>query len=121
MKTEGTLSRTIAIIMPGSDLSQRPAPPARRSIWPRMVSSTVSVMASREASDDRMPSCPIAMPSVTVMVVNSRGVPLACFTPIFTDCAWRLSAMLQGRGLVPAGGDTDEGLVDLLVAQAHRV
>jgi hypothetical protein len=53
-------------------------------------------MASREASDERIPSCPMAIPSVTVIVVNSRGVPLACFTPSFTACAWRLSAMLQG-------------------------
>ena len=61
-----------------------------------MVSSTVSAMASREASDERMPSWPMAMPSVTVMVVNSRGVPSADFTPIFTACACRFSAMLQG-------------------------
>ena len=43
-----------------------------------------------------MPWWPIAMPSVTVMVVNSRGVPPASVTPFFTDCAWRDSAMLQG-------------------------
>ncbi len=61
-----------------------------------MVSSTVSAMASREASDERMPSWPMAMPSVTVMVVNSRGVPSACLTPSFTACAWRFSEMLQG-------------------------
>ena len=36
------------------------------------------------------------MPSVTVMVVNSRGVPPASATPFLTDCACRLSAMLQG-------------------------
>ena len=61
-----------------------------------MVSSTLSAIASRLTSDERMPSWPMAMPSVTVMVVNSRGVPIACFTPSFTACAWRLSAMLQG-------------------------
>ena len=53
-------------------------------------------MASREASEDFMPWWPMAMPSVTVMVVNSRGVPRPCFTPTFTLCAWRDSAMLQG-------------------------
>ncbi len=61
-----------------------------------MVSSTVSAMASRLASEDFIPSWPIAMPSVTVMVVNSRGVPSAAFTPSFTAWAWRFSAMLQG-------------------------
>ncbi|MCP1916108.1 hypothetical protein J2R96_008588 [Bradyrhizobium elkanii] len=43
-----------------------------------------------------MPSWPIAMPSVTVMVQNSRGVPPAEATPFFTACAWRISEMLQG-------------------------
>ncbi|MBP2426823.1 hypothetical protein J2R87_003757 [Bradyrhizobium elkanii] len=43
-----------------------------------------------------MPSWPIAMPSVTVMVQNSRGVPPAEATPFFTACAWRISEMLHG-------------------------
>ncbi len=53
-------------------------------------------MTSREGSEDFMPSWPMAMPSVTVMVQNSRGVPLAAATPCFTACAWRISEMLQG-------------------------
>ncbi len=53
-------------------------------------------MASRLASEERIPSCPMAMPSVTVMVVNSRGVPPPFLTPSFTTWAWRFSAMLQG-------------------------
>ncbi len=43
-----------------------------------------------------MPSCPMAIPSVTVMVQNSRGVPPAAATPFFTAWAWRISAMLHG-------------------------
>ena len=61
-----------------------------------MVSSTVSAIASREGSEARMPAWPMAMPSVTVMVQNSRGVPRAAATPFFTACAWRIRAMLQG-------------------------
>ena len=53
-------------------------------------------MASREASEDFIAWWPMAMPSVTVMVVNSRGVPPPALTPCFTLCAWRESAMLQG-------------------------
>ncbi len=53
-------------------------------------------MRSRLTSEDFMPWWPMAMPSVTVMVQNSRGVPAAAFTPRFTDWAWRDSAMLQG-------------------------
>ena len=53
-------------------------------------------MTSRDASEDFIPWWPMAMPSVTVMVVNSRGVPCAAATPFFTACAWRDSEMLQG-------------------------
>jgi hypothetical protein len=53
-------------------------------------------MTSREASDDFMPACPMAMPSVTVMVVNSRGVPRLAATPFLTACAWRPSEILHG-------------------------
>ena len=61
-----------------------------------MVSSTESAITSRETSEDFIPSWPIAIPSVTVMVQNSRGVPPASFAPRLADCAWRISAMLQG-------------------------
>ena len=61
-----------------------------------MVSSIESAITSRETSDDFMPWWPMAMPSVTVMVQNSRGVPPAASTPFLADCAWRISAMLQG-------------------------
>ena len=56
-------------------------------------------MTSRLTSDDFMPSCPIAMPSVTVIVVNSRGVPPPAATPFFATCAWRASEMLHGADL----------------------
>ena len=61
-----------------------------------MVSSTESAMTSRLTSEDFMPSWPIAIPSVTVMVANSRGVPPASETPRLAACAWRDSEMLQG-------------------------
>ncbi len=52
-----------------------------------MVSSIESAITSRDTSDDFMPWWPMAMPSVTVMVQNSRGVPPASFTPFLADCA----------------------------------
>ncbi len=61
-----------------------------------MVSSTESAIRSRLTSDERIPSWPMAMPSVTVMVQNSRGVAPAFLTPTLTACAWRISAVLQG-------------------------
>jgi len=44
-------------------------------------------MTSRDGNDDFMPSWPMAMPSVTVMVQNSRAVPPAAATPFFAACA----------------------------------
>ncbi len=61
-----------------------------------MVSSTLSAMTSRLTSEDFMPSWPMAMPSVTVMVQNSRGVAPAALTPAATAWAWRIRAVLHG-------------------------
>ena len=38
----------------------------------------------------------MAIPSVTVIVQNSLGVPPDALTPFFTDCACRIRAILQG-------------------------
>ena len=38
-----------------------------------------------EIKDDFIPSCPIAIPSVTVIVQNSLGVPPLALTPFLTD------------------------------------
>ena len=78
-------------------------------------------MTSRDGSEEYMPAWPIAMPSVTVMVQNSRGVPPAAATPFFTACAWRISAMLQGAASFQQRRHADERLVDLLRRQTHRV
>ncbi len=61
------------------------------------------------------------MPSVTVMVVNSRGVPPAALTPELDRLGLADQRDVAGRGLVPAGGDADERLVDLVGAEAHGV
>ena len=63
--------------------------------WPRPQDAYAAIR-SRETSEDFMPWWPIAMPSVTVIVQNSRGVPLAAATPFFTAWAWRISEILQG-------------------------
>jgi hypothetical protein len=58
--------------------------------------STESAMISRDTSDARMPSCPIEIPSLTAMVVNSRGKPPASDTPCFDRLASRSSGRLHG-------------------------
>ena len=49
-----------------------------------MTSSTESAIQSRLMSEAFMPSVPMAMPSVTEMVLNSIGVPPLARTPSAT-------------------------------------
>jgi hypothetical protein len=72
-------------------------------------------MASREASDERIPSCPMAIPSVTVIVVNSRGRAVGVLHAQLHRLRLTAQRDVAGRGLVPAGCDADEGLMDFLV------
>ena len=69
--------------MPGSDLSQ-PAMETRASKRSAcMTSSTESAITSRETSEARIPSCPIAMPSETAMVEKTKPTPPDPATPAF--------------------------------------
>ena len=86
-----------------------------------MVSSTESAITSRDGSEDFMPSWPMAMPSVTVMVQNSRGVPPAAATPFLTACAWRISAMLQGAASFQQEATPTNGWWICSRRQPHRV
>ena len=74
----------------GMFLSQ-PAMQTRPSkLLARVTSSMESAMTSREISEAFMPCVPIVMPSCTVMVLNSIGVPPASRTPCLTASAtWR--------------------------------
>ena len=63
----------------------------------------------------------MAMPSVTVMVQNSRGVPPAGGDALLHGLRLAHQRDVAGRGFVPAGGDADERLVDLRRGQAHGV
>ena len=73
--------------MPGSDLSQ-PAMPTSASMRSACImSSTESAMRSLDMSEAFMPSCPIAMPSETAMVVNSIGTAAPWRTPSLASAA----------------------------------
>ena len=77
-----------------------------------------SAMTSRDGSEDFMPSWPMAMPSVTVMVQNSRGVAPTDGDALLHRLGLPHQRDVAGRGLVPAGGDADERLMDLLPRSA---
>lgn len=49
-----------------------------------------------------MPACPMAIPSVTVIVLNRRGVPPASITPSRAASACASRRVLQGAELLPA-------------------
>src|SRR5262245_49500342 len=74
--TLGRFNRAIAITMAGMVLSQPDSVTRPSSRWSRVTSSTESAIQSRLMSEVFMPSVPMAMPSVTEMVLNSIGVPL---------------------------------------------
>ena len=63
----------------------------------------------------------MAMPSVTVIVQNSRGVPFAEATPFLTACAWRISAILHGAASFQQVRDADKGLMNLFFRQTHCI
>ena len=74
-----------AISMPGTILSQlgMQIMPSKRWAW-TMV-STQSAMSSRLAREYFMPVWPMAMPSQTAMVLNSKGTPPAARTASLDD------------------------------------
>ncbi len=76
-KTVGMFRRSAAISMPGTTLSQFGMQIRASAQCALTWYSTVSAMMSRLGSEYSMPVCPMAMPSSTAMVLNSRGMPPA--------------------------------------------
>jgi len=74
-----------------------------------MVSSTESAIRSRDTSEDFTPDGPIAIPSVTVMVVNSRGVPPVSRHAFLHRLRLPADAMLHGAASFQQVANADEG------------
>ena len=86
-KMAGTLSRTAAISMPGTILSQLGMKTRASKAWPSAMISTVSAMSSRLGRLYFMPAWFMAMPSQSAMVLNSNGTPPPARTPSLTASA----------------------------------
>src|SRR6201987_502062 len=92
--TVGMLSRIAAISMPGVILSQLETQIIASAQCALTMYSTESAISSRLGSEYSMPPWPIAMPSSTAIVLNSRGTAPACFTasattwPTSRRCRW---------------------------------
>ncbi len=87
--TVGRSRRAAAMSMPGMILSQLGMSTTASKACAETAISTESAITSRLASENFMPSWPMAMPSQTPMVEISRGVPPAMRTPVFTASATR--------------------------------
>ena len=84
-KTAGTSMRAAAISMPGMILSQLGMQTMPSKQWARIMVSTQSAMSSREGRQNLIPPCPMAMPSSTPMVLNSKGTAPASRMAVFTS------------------------------------
>src|SRR5580700_10991673 len=73
-KTVGMFSRMVAINMPGVILSQFEMQIIASAQCAFTMYSTESAISSRLGSEYSMPPCPMAMPSSTAIVLNSRGI-----------------------------------------------
>ncbi len=84
-KIVGTLQRMAPINMPGMILSQFGMQIIASKPWARIIVSTESAINSRLGSENFIPSCPIAMPSSTPIVLNTNGTPPASRTHCLTS------------------------------------
>lgn len=78
--TTGMFSRMAAFSMPGVILSQLEMQTSASAWCAFTMYSTESAMISREGSEYSIPLCPMAIPSSTAIVWNSRATPPASFT-----------------------------------------
>ncbi|MEA3221519.1 MAG: hypothetical protein OZX49_02641 [Immundisolibacter sp.] len=75
--TTGMFRRMAAISMPGVILSQLEMHTSASAQWALTMYSTESAISSRDGSEYSMPPWPMAIPSSTAMVWNSRATPPA--------------------------------------------
>jgi hypothetical protein len=85
-KMVGMLSRMAAISMPGVILSQFEMQIMASAQCAFTMYSTESAISSRLGREYSIPPCPIAMPSSTAIVLNSRGTAPAAVIASATTC-----------------------------------
>ena len=90
-KMAGMSRRIAAISIPGTILSQLGMHTMPSKQWAEIMVSTQSAISSRLGREKRIPPCPMAMPSSTPMVLNSKGTAPAARTASLTSLPklWR--------------------------------
>ena len=88
----GMFTRMAAMTIPGTILSQLGMHTMPSKQCASIIVSTQSAISSREGSEYFIPACPMAIPSSTPMVLNSKGTPPAARTASLTSlpklCRW---------------------------------
>ena len=90
------MSRAMAIIAPGMFLSHAATTTRPSMLSPKVTVSMESAMTSRLTRDAFMPSVPIEMPSLIVIVPNRKGTLFAALSPSLTLRACLSRWTLQG-------------------------
>ena len=114
----GMFIRAIAIIAPGMFLSQPPIATTPSMLSAPHAVSIESAMTSRETSEYFIPSVPIEMPSLTVMVPKICGMAPAALTAASARCGEHVEPGVAGRDGAVAVGDADDRLAEVGVAEA---
>ena len=107
--------RAIAIIAPGMFLSQPPMATTPSIDCALQAVSIESAITSRETSEYFIPSVPIAIPSLTVIVPNICGIAPAPRTAVSARLRQRVEAHVAGRDRAVTVGDADDRLVEVAV------
>jgi hypothetical protein len=98
--TTGMFRRIAAMSMPGVILSQFEMHTSASAQCAFTMYSTESAIRSRLGSEYSMPSCPMAMPSSTAMVLNSLATPPAASISRATSCPKSLRCTWPGTNWV---------------------
>jgi hypothetical protein len=98
--TTGIFKRIAAINMPGVILSQLEMHTSASAQCALTIYSTESAIRSRLGSEYSIPSCPMAMPSSTAMVLNSLAMPPAFSISRATSCPMSLRWTCPGTNWV---------------------
>ena len=88
--------RAMASMAPGMFLSQPPTASTPSMLWPLQAVSMASAITSRLTREYFIPSVPMEIPSLTVMVPNICGMPPACRAASSARLARSFSPTLQG-------------------------
>ena len=91
-KIDGMFMRAMASMAPGMFLSQPPIARSASMLWPLQAVSIESAITSRLTREYFIPSVPIEMPSLTVIVPNICGIAPA---------AWAASSARRARSFSP--------------------